>query len=140
MKRCTKCANNQEDSCFYTHKNAKDGLRDICKTCSSDQSKLYQTFNKERIRIRIARKKYGITTEWYYKTLSSQNNSCAGCNKVFVDVPHVDHDHSTGKVRGLLCGNCNRALGLLHEDTDTMIRLVGYLNQHQPIDALFVPI
>jgi hypothetical protein len=140
MKRCKKCGNDQEDSCFYAHKKAKDGLREVCKTCSSTESKSYQTLNKEKIRIRVASKKYGINAEWYYKTLSNQNNSCAGCNRAFVDVPHVDHDHTTGQVRGLLCGSCNRAIGLLQENTDTMIRLVGYLNQHQPIDALFMPI
>ena len=44
-------------------------------------------------------------------------------------VPHVDHDHITGKVRGLLCGSCNRALGLIKDNLETLVRLQKYLEK-----------
>lgn len=57
--------------------------------------------------------KYGISIEEYNQMLDSQNYTCYICNKPVKDNKrlHIDHDHSTGKVRGLLCSKCNGALG-----------------------------
>lgn len=76
--------------------------------------------------------KYGITVEDYDKMLMRQNGKCAICatrepggsGKHFM----VDHDHSTGKVRGLLCGRCNRGIGILDEDTGRLLSAVEYLS------------
>lgn len=58
---------------------------------------------------------------------------CYGCqiqsSVVDTNVLHVDHDHQTMEVRGLLCGSCNRALGLLKDDKETLIRLATYLER-----------
>lgn len=56
---------------------------------------------------------------------AAQGGVCAICREAKAE--HVDHDHSTGKVRGLLCFNCNGALGQFRDRTDLMIRAVGYL-------------
>jgi hypothetical protein len=53
---------------------------------------------------------YGITLQDRDDLLRKQNNKCAICRKTFTKTPHVDHDHQTGKVRGLLCMPCNLAL------------------------------
>ncbi len=54
---------------------------------------------------------YGLTKKIYDGIIILQNNSCAICQTPFTKTPHVDHDHSTGKVRGLLCHHCNTSLG-----------------------------
>ncbi len=57
-------------------------------------------------------KQYGITKEIFEKILEKQNLRCAICKKLFEDkMPNIDHCHKTGKVRGLLCGECNISLG-----------------------------
>ena len=47
---------------------------------------------------------------------------------------HVDHDHKTGKVRGLLCGNCNSGIGLLHDDNQLLYRAYEYISKNGAID------
>lgn len=80
---------------------------------------------------------YGITLEDYNKLLVSQNNVCAICHRTEtsklngkVKLLSVDHNHSTDKVRGLLCGKCNSALGLLDEDLTIISNLVIYIRKH----------
>lgn len=80
------------------------------------------------------RRVYGITLEQYLDMAEKQNYVCALCGKsnFAMGCTHtgclvVDHDHKTGKVRGLLCHNCNRALGLLHDDPDLMHKASEYV-------------
>lgn len=81
------------------------------------------------------RSTYGITAEQYEAMLTSQGNCCAICGTTQATTKHVnswrvDHCHTTGKVRALLCHNCNIAMGLLKEDTNTLQKMIGYLNHH----------
>lgn len=77
-------------------------------------------------------KKYGLTPESYLNILNKQNNGCAICkskdskrNKV--DGFIVDHNHRTGKVRGLLCDKCNKLLGAVNDDIEVLRRIKKYL-------------
>ena len=74
-------------------------------------------------------KLYGLTEEKYHKLLKSQKNKCAVCFEP--EKPdkklHIDHSHVTGRVRGLLCARCNKALGLLLDSPILLGRLIGYL-------------
>lgn len=88
--------------------------------------------NKTPEEQRIARiRSYGISVEQYNHLLESQERVCWICSKP--NVPgkslNIDHDHETGQVRGLLCGNCNTALGLLREDPHIVLRAYEYLNK-----------
>jgi thymidylate synthase len=72
--------------------------------------------------------KYGVTVEWYYAQLELQGKKCAICVLPFnEDTVNIDHDHKTGVARGLLCTNCNFALGHLDDDEDRIARLTPYL-------------
>jgi hypothetical protein len=75
-------------------------------------------------------KKFGIGLNEYNNMLSKQNNSCVICEQQLI-LPQVDHCHTTGKVRGLLCMHCNTALGKFKDDTATLQRAINYLNQHK---------
>lgn len=83
--------------------------------------------------------KYGLSPEDYDRMLVSQGGACSICKcapspgTVRRQRLHVDHDHATGKVRGLLCINCNRALGLLRDDVDIASNAAMYLAEHARI-------
>jgi thymidylate synthase len=77
--------------------------------------------------------KYGVTPEWYQEQLITQNNVCAICNAIpdngrYKDFV-IDHCHETGIARGLLCSNCNQALGLVGDDIDRLGRAIDYLRK-----------
>ena len=84
---------------------------------------------KRRERARHLEKKYGIGLEQYEEMLAAQGGGCAICGKrPRPDSSlHVDHDHGTGEIRGLLCFNCNNALGYLNDDGDRLITAATYL-------------
>lgn len=81
------------------------------------------------------RKKYGVSLEWYREQLSRQNNVCAICRMPETSVIRgkviampVDHCHSTGRARGLLCTKCNRGLGLFGDSVDNLKSAIKYLS------------
>jgi hypothetical protein len=79
------------------------------------------------------KRKYGLTTEQYTAMLKRQRGRCAICRDFPGDLPlHVDHDHTTGAVRGLLCIRCNNALGLFRESHDLFRQAADYLYKHDP--------
>jgi len=78
------------------------------------------------LRYRI--RKYGLTASEYVDILTSQEFRCAICRKPQTKTFCVDHDKETGKVRGLLCGNCNRAIGYLHHNVQSLRRAIVYLD------------
>jgi hypothetical protein len=61
-------------------------------------------------RIRWVKNKYGLSEQQYNDLLDKQGEYCAICGDYLIS-PHVDHDHKTGNVRGLLCADCNQGLG-----------------------------
>ena|ERR1035437_5823272 len=75
---------------------------------------------------------YGLTLAEYESMLAAQGGVCVVCQSgpsgsAHEKRLHVDHDHVTGRVRGLLCGGCNQALGYSHEDADRLRRLAAYV-------------
>lgn len=71
--------------------------------------------------------RYSLSLEDYNKILTDQNGVCAICLQPQKEKLHVDHCHTTNIVRGLLCGNCNRALGLMKDNIDFLSKAIKYL-------------
>ena len=133
MKTCNKCKVAKPTTEFHKCKTNKDGLRGDCNPCRNDYLKVWSRANPEKRRLQKYRHRYGIDELQYQALLIKQNCRCAICQ-----VPNyahkeryflVDHDHRTGKVRGLLCRNCNTALGLFQDDFKTIGQAVHYLKQ-----------
>lgn len=74
---------------------------------------------------------YGLTPQTYLDLLHQQEGRCAICRQLPDRGLQVDHCHDTGRVRGLLCGPCNRALGLLQEDPHVIARAAVFVAQNQ---------
>ncbi len=138
MKICGKCKLPKEP--FYKDKNSKDGLARWCKDCDKSWRKTPEFVAKRRKRrneayhngeLRDKKLKYhfGFSLEDYNAMFVSQGGVCAICSETSKDGRRlsVDHDHATDKVRGLLCGSCNRAIGLLKDKPSVAMSAASYL-------------
>jgi len=89
---------------------------------------------KERMRFNRLRREYGIDASEYKEILEKQNNGCAICGKPSIEayskVLHVDHCHTTRKVRGLLCDCCNHLLGNAKDNPAILTAAIEYLNRN----------
>ncbi len=98
-------------------------------------SKDYYHSNKEKHKDGILKRVYGITLDEYNQMIEDQNGICVGCGRPFYGTgtqglaPCVDHDHSTGKVRGIIHQTCNKALGLTYDDPEVLENLAQYLRR-----------
>ncbi len=79
-------------------------------------------------------RKYGISIDDFNEMFALQNGKCAICGKhqtEFKKILHIDHCHETNKFRGLLCSNCNTAIGLLKDDIENLRCAILYLNRKE---------
>ncbi len=74
--------------------------------------------------------KYGITRDEYETMALNQKGRCAICNEEPTESLRVDHDHETGKVRALLCNNCNAGLGHFRDDPELLASAITYLTKY----------
>lgn len=90
----------------------------------------------------LLQRNFGITLEDYNALLAAQSNACAICQKLNGSCIHsgertkqlaVDHDHESGAVRGLLCNDCNRAIGQFREDPELLRKAADYLEFHREL-------
>jgi hypothetical protein len=79
-------------------------------------------------------RKFNLTLEEYDQMLAAQDGGCAICGDAPDDGKtfHIDHDHGTGEVRGLLCQRCNHALGLFRESSDLLYAAAEYVAKTEP--------
>ena len=142
MKQCTVCRETKSSDEYYNYKNSKDVKQYRCKDCDALSRKGWADRNPERSRLsnrsRQLKHKYGISVDEYNILFKAQGESCAICrtkeNKVtgfstdFLNFA-VDHNRHTGKIRGLLCNQCNRALGMLEDTPEMLKRVLNYLGE-----------
>jgi len=97
-----------------------------------EQWKAYDYAHREQIRHKNIRRKYGLSPEQFNALWQSQGEVCSICKKPECDGrrPHVDHDHASGQVRSILCGRCNRALGLIDDDPQIALGMAEYLRRY----------
>src|SRR5688572_4533064 len=119
MKVCSKCKQEKPDNRFY---------RSTCKDCRAKDQRLYNKKDPEKTRklrrSSYLRYSYGLSQDDVDALLESQNGKCMGCGRNPTD---IDHDHLTGKVRGMLCRSCNLILGHVKDDPIVLEALARYL-------------
>lgn len=95
-----------------------------------DKMRRYRRDHYARNKAAYREKLYGLTPEGFDLLFEDQSGACAICRTLFEDqTPHVDHDHATGKVRGLLCGECNLGLGKFKDDPERLQRALDYIRK-----------
>lgn len=156
VKLCGRCKTTKSVNEFYADRSRPDGLQRKCKSCSKEQQQAtlaqhreyarrsrqrnperhrgykqrYVSSHPTRSREYALRTKFGLTLEAYEQLLLSQSRACAICGVSVDDYGRafdVDHNHTTGAVRGLLCGPCNKGLGCLKDDPERVAAALSYL-------------
>lgn len=140
-KQCSVCGEVLSLEAFYNLKASKDGKAYRCKECDTKAGKNYRKKNTKALsdsrRKANYKHKYGVTTDQVDQMVADQSNKCAICGeegfKMSNKVKHklvLDHCHTSGKVRGMLCNNCNRGLGLFQDNTEYLKNAITYLEIH----------
>jgi hypothetical protein len=124
-KQCNACKLWKQVAAFHPRCDRPGGLASVCKPCDKQQQLKYRETAGYRNRRYLA--KYGVTIEWYEKQLLKQNGACAICLRPPKGRLAIDHCHDTGRVRGLLCFDCNSGLGKFADDIVRLHRAAAYL-------------
>ena len=129
LKTCKVCGVEKNISDFYTRRNdCKDCKNAAARKIRKEQPERYAKY-KKRANEYLKERRYGITQDQFNQMLVDQNNMCKICSTEFKSTKdtHIDHCHDTNIVRGLLCNNCNLALGQFNDNTDNMDNAIKYL-------------
>ena len=130
LQKCSDCKIEFPIEDFYFHDASKTKRVRRCKPCSYAYTKNWRTNNPDKSAAKNRLRLYRLSNEDFIKMYTFQNGKCAACGKGIPTYGRdisVDHSHSTGKVRGLLCHNCNDALGKLKDDPTLVYKLFLYI-------------
>lgn len=134
-KACRKCGESKPYSEFNKG-NDRFGLHTWCKSCVAHYKKEWRKADGNGAREAATSRRhyykatYGISVDDYERMLEEQFFECPICGKDVDDegsMFSVDHNHTTGVIRGLLCRQCNRALGMFSDSADVLRRAITYL-------------
>jgi hypothetical protein len=149
VKKCSKCGEEKPETEFNKNKRNQDGLDYWCRKCYSNyrqqpENKRHQAAaskernqkpeNKFRAMNRHRKRKYDLTNEQYNRMSEEQNGCCIICGKHQSELKQplgVDHDHRTGKNRGLLCKKCNFGIGYFDENINSLENAIIYLGANK---------
>ncbi len=153
MKTCSICLNQKPLTDFYADK--RRGHSSRCKVCNKARVNEWRDKNRDSYNAaerkkyaespakweRHLRSKYGISASDYANRLEAQGGACAICKadpKEIGQTLAVDHDHSTGAVRGLLCAECNRMLGCARDKPEVLSAGADYLRINAKAAQVFI--
>ena len=140
-RKCKKCGEVKQLTDFYktgrkTDKN-EENRHYTCKECTKKRVAASYKADPMQQRRRDLMRNYGITLEQYDEMLAMQGGKCALCPATEPGGRHqqshwcVDHDHVTGKVRELLCNDCNLVLGIIKDSPEHLGRMITYILKHK---------
>ncbi len=141
-KVCCLCRRDVHVSYFRLDKARHDGLSSKCRPCANAWHKEYRRLNpglreryapsKKDPRASYLKAAHKLTRAQYDELLASQGHGCAICGNSRPGgrgIFHIDHDHVTGKIRGILCASCNLSLGMMKDNTEILKRAIEYLEK-----------
>ena len=134
MKHCNRCEIDLPRESFYKLKNGNGHrLSAYCRKCSTQYKVEWKAKNPDKAKLinkkTTLKNRYGISLEKFEEMLSLQNNACAICSKTISEPgdSYVDHCHNTGKIRKILCINCNSGLGQFKDSPEILKKAYEYL-------------
>ena len=156
MRKCNKCGNEYPETYeYFRYNKSRDGskkwLSRRCRKCDSEYTskyckdtqrhklphvkahyKRYREGHKREIRYKYYERVFGITKEEFKAMVKMQKNGCAICEEPLKSNDkhsfNIDHCHDTGKVRGILCGKCNRGIGHFNNSEQLLKAAARYLH------------
>ncbi len=144
-KVCRTCGEFKTWDRLVKSKVLPDGYAAFCKDCKQERARADYAANPEKFRERYFISKFGLTHADIEAMLEAQGGVCEICGgkdsrskldpnspaqHLSVDRLHVDHDYGTGEVRELLCGPCNRGIGMFLDDAERLEKAAAYLRKH----------
>lgn len=133
-KACRVCKQSRPSAEYALASDKRDGLGDICRDCHAAQRREAYESRPAEARREMNLRRFGLNATDYDAMLAAQGGVCAICasaqprgrwNTHFA----VDHDHKSGRVRGLLCGTCNTALGMAKDNPELLRAAADYLER-----------
>jgi hypothetical protein len=135
---CKACYGQKPTHSFHKDSSSTRGYAYYCKPCATEKSRVWHTTHKHDVAYKAKRQdsyfktKYSVSKEIRDQMLVEQDNKCAIC-RVSLSTDgghtHTDHNHQTGKIRGILCTNCNRGLGHFKDSGDNLQAAIEYLRK-----------
>jgi hypothetical protein len=95
-----------------------------------ERQRVYNTEHRDEIRDKNRERRFGLTADAFLALRTAQGGACAICRAPGLSMLSIDHDHTTGKVRGLLCGTCNFMVGHGKDDPALLRAAADYLEAH----------
>lgn len=131
-KICSRCKKRLDLEEFWKSKITKDGKASWCKPCTRDDVNRRHRTNPGLQKVANLKCKYGLSKELYEKILLAQGGVCAICKQPSKGKAlSVDHNHVTGRNRGLICNQCNLMLGLAKDDMFLLQSAIQYLTLYK---------
>lgn len=127
MRRCSRCGQKKSLEEFPRNRSTSSGRGYHCKPCHNRVSRANREKNHGSVQSYMLQRRYGLNSAEIETLRSAQGDLCAVCRRAPAN--HVDHDHGTGLVRGILCFSCNGALGQFKDDSSVLERAIQYLAQ-----------
>lgn len=130
-KWCADCDAIKPADEFPRNRNSGDGLAQYCKPCHNARGRESKIRLYGGTRHYHLKRRYGIGADEVEAMAEAQGGLCAICK---IRPPeHVDHDHTTGSIRGILCGPCNQGLGQFRDDRTVLMQAHEYLRRQDPV-------
>ena len=133
LKRCYMCQQWLPLGQYYKDKTKWD---DLCCGCCSCMGEYRETHKNEKRELHL-KHDFGLSLEDYSRVFTSQGGVCAICGSSPNGMAlAVDHNHETGEVRGLLCSNCNVAIGLMKDDPGLLQKAIDYVRMYSGTEVI----
>ena len=135
-RQCTRCRAVKPPEAFGVDRSTRDGVSRECRQCGTDRDRERAQRDPDYRRRYHLKQRYGLSLEDYLARLEAQGGGCAVCGaSPGARIMHVDHDHACcpgeqtcGRcIRGILCQDCNRGLGMFQDDAELLMAAAAYV-------------